>query len=173
MENITIRKAEPGDEKVLAYIQTESWKAAFADILSPEELERCTNVQRAERMYSNVLRNEGCGMAIQFVEHKPHCIAAWGKNRCNLGDAVGELICIHSLQNGWGKGYGSAMMRYVLGELQQANFESVILWVFEANTRARAFYEKHGFVLTPEKKLANGIPELMYRKRMDNSQIMR
>ena len=28
-----IRKAIPGDEKVLAYIQTESWKAAFADIL--------------------------------------------------------------------------------------------------------------------------------------------
>lgn len=38
MDNVFIRKAIPGDEQALAYIQTESWKAAFAGILSPEEL---------------------------------------------------------------------------------------------------------------------------------------
>ena len=166
MDNITIRKAIPGDERVLAYIQTESWKAAFAGILSPEELERCTNLQKAEQMYHSVLRREGCNMAIEFVADQPHCIAAWGKNRCDLGDTVGELICIHSLQNNWAKGYGSAMMEYVLAKLQQANYESVILWVFEENSRARKFYEKNGFESTEHKKLANGIAELMYMKKI-------
>ena len=104
-------------------------------------------------------------MAIEFVDGKPHCIAAWGKNRCDLGETVGELICIHSLQINWAKGYGSAMMEYVLTQLQQANYESVILWVFEENIRARKFYEKHGFELTEQKKLANGIAELMYMKK--------
>ena len=94
MADISIRRAIPGDEQVLAYIQTESWKAAFADILSPEELERCTDIQKAEQMYHNVLRRDGCNMAIEFVDGKPHCIAAWGKNRCDLGDTVGELICM-------------------------------------------------------------------------------
>ena len=164
MDNVTIREAVTGDEKILAHIQTESWKAAFADILSPEELARCTNLQIAEQMYHSVLRREGCNMAIELAENQPHCIAAWGKNRCDLGDTVGELICIHSLQNGWGKGYGSAMMQYVLAQLQQEGYESVILWVFEANTRARKFYEKHGFRLTEQKKLSNGIAELMYMK---------
>ena len=166
MDNVKIRKAIPGDEQVLAYIQTESWKAAFLDILSPEELERCTNLQKAEQMYYGVLRRDGCNMAIELVDGKPHCIAAWGKNRCDLGDTVGELICIHSLQNNWAKGYGSAMMEYVLAQLQQANYESVILWVFEDNKRARKFYEKHGFELTEQKKMANGIAELMYMKKI-------
>ena len=166
MADISIRRAIPGDEQVLAYIQTESWKAAFAGILSPKELERCTDIQKAEQMYHNVLRRDGCNMAIEFVDGKPHCIAAWGKNQCDLGDTVGELICIHSLQNNWAKGYGSAMMEYVLAQLQQANYESVILWVFEENTRARKFYEKHGFELTEQKKLANSIAELMYRKKL-------
>ena len=166
MDNVKFRKAIPGDEQVLAYIQTESWKAAFVDILSPEELERCTNLEKAEQMYHNVLRRDGCNMAIEFVDGKPHCIAAWGKNRCDLGDTVGELICIHSLQNNWAKGYGSAMMEFVLAQLQQAQYESVILWVFEDNTRARKFYEKHGFELTGQKKPANGIAELMYKKRL-------
>ena len=166
MDNVKIRKAIPGDEQVLAYIQTESWKAAFVDILSPEELERCTNLQKAEQMYHSILRREDCNLAIEFVDEHPHCIAAWGKNRCDLGDAVGELICIHSLQNNWAKGYGSAMMEYVLAQLQQVNYESVILWVFEDNKRARKFYEKHGFELTEQKKLTNGIAELMYRKKL-------
>ena len=166
MDDVKIRKAIPGDEQVLAYIQTESWKAAFVDILSPQELERCTNLQKAEQMYHGVLRREGCNMAIELVNDHPHCIAAWGTNRCELGDAVGELICIHSLQNNWAKGYGSAMMEFVLAQLQQAQYESVILWVFEDNTRARKFYEKHGFELTGQKKPANGIAELMYKKHL-------
>ena len=58
------------------------------------------------------------------------------------------------------------MMEYVLTQLQQANYESVILWVFEENIRARKFYEKHGFELTEQKKLANGIAELMYMKKI-------
>ena len=166
MDNVFIRKAIPGDEQVLAYIQTESWKAAFAGILSPEELVRCTNQEKAEQMYHSILWREGCNMAIEFVDGKPHCIAAWVKNRCDLSDTVGELICIHSLQNNWAKGYGSAMMEYVLAQLQQANYESVILWVFEENSRARKFYEKHGFELTEQKKQANGIAELMYMKKI-------
>lgn len=165
--SVNIRRAEPGDEEILAHIQTQSWKAAFADILDKNELERCTNIERVKQMYHNVLKREGCNVAIEYVEDKPHCIAAWGKNRCGLGDAVGELICIHSLQNGWRKGYGSAMMQHVLAQLREENYASVILWVFEANTRARAFYEKHGFKLTGQEKLANGIVELMYRKNLE------
>ena len=166
MDDVIIRKAIPGDEQVLAYIQTESWKAAFASILSPEELVRCTNLEKAEQMYHSILCREDCNMAIELVNAQPHCIAAWGTNRCDLGDTVGELICIHSLQNNWAKGYGSAMMEYVLAQLQQAQYESVILWVFKDNKRARKFYEKHGFELTEQKKLANGIAELMYMKKI-------
>ena len=169
MDKITIRNAVCGDERVLAYIQTESWKAAFAGILPPDELERCTNLQKAEDMYCGILRREGCHMAIEFIDDRPHCIAAWGKNRCDLGDTVGELICIHSLQDNWAKGYGSAMMDYVLAVLQQQGYDSVILWVFEANTRARKFYEKHGFSLTEEKKMINDIAEVMYMRNLNAS----
>ena len=166
MDNVKIRKATPGDEQVLAYIQTESWKAAFVDILSPEELERCTNLEKAEQMYHSVLYHEGCNLAVELVNDQRHCIAAWGTNRCDLGNTVGELICIHSLQNNWAKGYGSAMMEYVLAQLQQVNYESVILWVFEDNKRARKFYEKHGFELTGQTKAYIGITEVMYRKKL-------
>lgn len=164
MDNIIIRKAVPGDEVVLAEIHTESWKAGFGDILFREELEKATDFQRVAGNYRNVLQREDSNMAIALVDEKPHCFAAWGKNRWGLGDAVGELICIHSLPDNWGKGYGSVMMRYVLDQLRQQRYESVALWVFETNNRARRVYEKHGFVLTDQKKKTWSVPELLYVK---------
>ena len=53
-----------------------------------------------------------------------------------------------------------------LAHLQQQKYESVILWVFEANLRARKFYEKHGFTLTGQKKLERSAPEVMYMKSL-------
>ena len=43
---IHIRRAESGDEACLAHVQTESWKAAFADIVQADLLAACTNAER-------------------------------------------------------------------------------------------------------------------------------
>ncbi len=60
-----IRRAVPGDEAALAFIQTESWKAAFHQILSPELLKKLTNVEQSEEMYRRLLHTGG--MAIFFL----------------------------------------------------------------------------------------------------------
>lgn len=164
--NISVRNAVPGDERILAQIQTESWKTAFADILSPEELQRCTVMENAVQMYHSVLQQKVCSLAIEYVSEQPHCIAAWGKNRCDLEESVGELICIHGMPKNWAKGYGSVMMKYVLEQLKKEGYKSVILWVFEANIRARKFYEKHGFELTEHKRQTNGTWEIMYMRSL-------
>ena len=39
------------------------------------------------------------------------------------------------------QGYGSMLLRFA-----QSRQDELSLWTFEANARARAFYEKHGFV---------------------------
>lgn len=46
-----IREAHQGDELSLAYIQTESWKAAFLDILPDEILQKAADRNRAAAMY--------------------------------------------------------------------------------------------------------------------------
>lgn len=164
MANITLKKAHKGDEKILAYIQTESWKAAFSEILPPEELTRYTELQKTEEMYKRVLEKGQVQMLIEFVDGTPHGIAAWSQNRQDANPRSAELICIHSLQDKWRRCYGSVMMQHLLAEMKQAGYTEVILWVFEANLRARNFYEKHGFILTDRKKQDFGPTEVMYRK---------
>lgn len=164
--NITIRKAKLGDEKILAYIQTESWKTAFTDIISAEDMEKCTDIAKAEAMYENVLKSGYAEVSILKIDGKPHCIAAWSKSRNPQFSDCAELICIHSLSDNRGKGYGSMMMNYIIDEIKNSGYNSVLLCVFEKNTRARTFYEKHGFELTDNTQTTYGAVEVMYRKNL-------
>ena len=164
--NITIRKAKLGDEKILAYIQIESWKSAFADIISAEDMKRCTDIEKAEAMYENILKSGCAEMSILEIDGTPHCIAAWSKARNPQFSDCAELICIHSLNENRGKGYGSMMMNHILKEIQDSEYDSVILWVFEKNTRARRFYENHGFELTDNTQISYDAVEVMYRKEL-------
>lgn len=162
----SIERVKLGDEVTLAHIQTESWKAAFKDILSPEVLTKYANADKATMMYRRLLeQNIGKGYLLK-VEEKPHCIAWWDATREKDMPGYAELICIHSLPNQWRKGYGSKMMDTVLHDIAIAGYRKVMLWVFKENTRARQFYEKHGFRTTGKEKSGIESTEICYEKKL-------
>lgn len=162
----TIEPVKPGDETALAYIQTKSWKAAFGDIIPAEVLTQYTQLEPAISMYRRLLEaGIGHGYLLK-VEGQPHCIAWWDAARDEDMPGYGELICIHSLENHWRQGYGSRMMETVLRDAAAAGYEKILLWVFEANTRARRFYESHGFTATEKRKVSFGAVELCYEKQL-------
>jgi len=49
---------------------------------------------------------------------------------------------MHTLPESRGTGLGAAMLTTVLNQIGN---QPVFLWAFKENTRARRFYEKHGF----------------------------
>ena len=153
--NATIRRVRPGDEGTLAHIQSESWKAAFAGIISAETLAQHTDVERLTAMYRRLLdAGKGNGYLLS-VAARPHAA-----RDAELAGAA-ELICIHSLPDNWRRGYGSCMMDRVLKEMQAAGYGRAVLWVFRDNLRARAFYEAKGFSLTDMAKPAFGAEEVL------------
>ena len=137
-----IRKVKEGDASILAYIQTESWKSAFINILSKEDLEKYTNIDRATDMYEKLLNKKIGNGFILSVDNIPHCITYWDKARDEQMEEYAEIICIHSLSKNWGKVYGTKMMEHILSEIKIAGFNEVVLWVFKDNKRACKFYEK-------------------------------
>ena len=161
---INIRKVKVDHANTLAFIQTESWKSAFNRILSKEDLDRYTDVNRAITLYSKLL-NENIGNGfILTIDENPHCIAYWDKTRNDEMEGYSEIICIHSLCDNWGKGYGTEMINHILSDIKNSGFNKVMLWVFKENHRARKFYEKHGFVLTEKSKNFSNAIEVMYCK---------
>lgn len=162
----TIEKVKLGDESLLAYIQTESWKSGFKNILDPDTLTKCTNIDKATAMYKRLLeQNIGNGYLLR-VDGNPHCIAWWDAARDSDMVGYAELICIHSLSDNWRKGYGSKMMETVLNDIKNAGYSKVMLWVFEENERARCFYEKHGFETEGKIKPNIEPKEICYEKNL-------
>ena len=165
--NTYIRRVQKGDETVLAYIQTESWKAAFSDLLDAETLARNTDFSKSVRMFRHLLEeNIGNGYLL-FVEEKPHCMAYWDAARDKEFAGKAELISIHSLKENRRKGYGRRMMDYVLKEIRAAGYSGVVLWVFRDNVPARAFYEAGGFHWTGTEKKALGTTLVLYSLRIE------
>lgn len=159
---VCIRKVSLGDEGQLAYIQIESWKAAFGDILDQATLDQYTEFKRIEDMYRQLLEEHTGNGYILELDHQAHCMAWWDQARDSDKLGKAELICLHSLPNNWGKGYGSLMMSKVLQEIREAGYDQVILWVFAENDRARRFYQHHGFSETGESKRSWDCQELCY-----------
>ncbi len=164
MTSVSIRPAKPGDEKILAHIQVESWKSAFEEILSKEDLVRYTDLAKAEAMYRHVLEQGAHQISIETIDGQPHAIAAWGPDREGSNPRTAELICIHSLPGNWHKGYGAQLMDHVLDQMRESGYSDVVLWVFEQNIRARKFYEKLGFCACEPTRLNFGAMERLYRK---------
>lgn len=167
MNKVRLRRAEAGDEEILAYIQSESWKSAFSGILPPEVLKEYTDRCKLEAMYQRVLCQKEIRVVMELVAEKPHCIAAWSKSRDSACGDAAELICIHSLPDGRRRGYGSVVLRAVLEEMAEHGYAKAILWVFAENTDARKFYEKHGFQKTDRRQNHFGSMEIMYEKILE------
>ena len=165
MADWEISHGQPGDEASFALIQTESWKAAFQDILDAQTLARYTQLDRATAMYRRLLEQHiGHGYLLR-VDGQPHGIAWWDRSR-DGADFGAELICIHSLPGNWRKGYGSRMMEAVLGDMKAAGFTKATLWVFQENRRARQFYEAHGFAPNGMAKGGFDATEICYEKAL-------
>lgn len=157
-----IRKVKQGDEAVLAYIQTESWKAAFKTILPEDVLTRCTNYDKAKQMYQRLLEEKKGNGYLLEINGKGHCIAWWDAAREENMPDYAEIICIHSLQENWRRGFGSRMMDRLLEDIANAGYGNTMLWVFEENERARKFYEAKGFRKSEKSKTSLNTLEVMY-----------
>ena len=159
-----IRNVRPGDEDSLAYVQTESWKAAFREIVPADILAECTALESTAAIYRRIL-DEGFGNGyLMELDGKPHCIAWWSVARDANMAGYAELICLHSLQENWHKGYGRAMMERVLADVKKAGYEKLVLWVFENNTRAIQFYKSFGFEPSGRRRPSLSAVEEMYSK---------
>lgn len=165
LADCTIESGKLGEEEIFAHIQTESWKAAFRDILDEQTLERCTRIEKATAMYRRLF-TQGIGHGYLLrVGGKPHCIAWWDAAR-DGEEGSAELICIHSLPDNWGKGYGTKMIEAVLSDIRAAGYSRVVLWVFEENRRARRFYEACGFAPNGRVKTGLGAVEVCCEKNL-------
>ena len=154
-----IRRATPADAPAIAAVQARTWRHAFADIVDPE---RMPNVEdQAPRWVAHL--EVGGEVHVWDQDGRVVGFATAGPDRDHTG--VGELYAIYVDPPAQGAGVGSALLAAAEQSLRDAGHREAILWTFEANGLARAFYERHGWELVDGQQ--DGLaPEVRYRRSL-------
>jgi len=147
-----IRRALPENAFDYAVNHIACWRAAYNGILSDEYLDSM-DVEKMAEINQRILGEPGL-YKCYYVEHNGKMIGRLVINKSRDEDKVdaGEIAAMYLLGEYWGKGYGREMMDFSLSELKRMGHNEVILWVLEANNRARLFYEKCGFTFDGTRK---------------------
>lgn len=149
-----VRNAEFADMKQLGHIMSVSFKTAFQDFVSQQTLDACAREDHCAALLEGLYRDG----KMHFLIGENSGMLCWQET-----EAGAEIVAIHSLPESWGTGLGHAMLTQALNQIGE---RTVFLWAFRDNTRARRFYEKHGFHWDGSERVSefDGAPEVRYVK---------
>ena len=149
-----VTDASFADMALAANIMVTSFRTAFAAFVSPETMAACTDPDNCRTMLESIFRSG----TMRFLMGRDRGFLCWQDT-----PEGAEIAAIHSLPESWGTGLGHAMLTEAL---RQIGDRPVYLWAFKENTRARRFYEKHGFRFSGDERVSefDGAIEVLYIK---------
>lgn len=155
-----LRQAAAADASVMSRIYAASWKVAFRGNVPDGYLDGLSEAHWIP-FFEKTLTEGSLSAKLIFDKETAVGAVAYGPARTELpaggslagngGDysAFGEVASLYLLPDYYDKGYGRELLESVRDELLE-DYEGVYLWVLRENERARAFYEKLGFVSTED-----------------------
>ncbi|MEA2229694.1 MAG: hypothetical protein QOF04_3324 [Solirubrobacteraceae bacterium] len=158
-----IRTATVEDAAAIATIQAHGWRHAYADIVAPEDMHEASEM---EPRWRERLVDPDIGARVFAQDGVVAGFATFGASREDDAAArTGELYALYVEPAAQGAGVGSALLQDAVGALVELTFVDATLRTFEANGLARAFYERHGWVLDPPVE-AGDPPTVRYRRAL-------
>ena len=154
-----VRRAGEGDAEGLVRAHEAAWDATIAPIAGAQLAELAPLDARIEQARASLADPTATGRA--WVAERDGEIVGMA----TAGD--GELRNLYVAPAAWGTGAARELMRTALGWLAAGGADEAVLWVGEANARARRFYEREGWTADGETRASPlGPPEVRYRRAL-------
>jgi GNAT superfamily N-acetyltransferase len=142
---VTISEAQGSDAGRIAALHVAAWRWAYKDIL-PEEYLAGLDVEQRTVMWQGALQTPAIKVWLALLGDELAGFAATGPSRdMGAGTSTGELGALYVWEDRTRMGVGSALLAACVKDLHGRGFHPLTAWSFEKNTRAQAFYEKHGW----------------------------
>jgi GNAT superfamily N-acetyltransferase len=146
---VAIREARPGDARAIAEIHVEGWRWGYRDILPGEHLDGLS-IDEREAVWLQGLTDPTPGTARFVAVDDGHVVGFVGTGPAEDDFAppppdAAEVYAIYLLEEVQGMGVGRALIDRATEAMRANGSEHAVLWVFEANDRARRFYEAAGW----------------------------
>ena len=163
--SFTIRPATPDDAVAISAVQTNARQQAYADIMSPRELEAMAEAVTPQ-LWAARLR-EAIGWGLVAVEDGTVVGFVYV---CPSGEGlrgVGDLVALHVDPVHQGAGVGGRLLEAGLEVLARQGFSTYVLWVLERNESAIRFYRQRGW--SPDGHRHRDVGGIFLRFVLDNN----
>lgn len=140
-----VRAAVPADAHDVAGVHVRSWRSAYAGLIAQEYLDglepdivagRYAFGRMGLRLPSTVVAVDGCTIC-------GFATTGW----CRDADLpnCGELLALYVDPGHLRTGVGRSLITAARERLRRVGVTQAVLWVLDANVRARQFYERDGW----------------------------
>ncbi|HEY3111992.1 MAG TPA: GNAT family N-acetyltransferase [Chloroflexota bacterium] len=168
-----IRAASPDDAPALGRLHVRAWQWAYRGMLPDDYLDGLADqTGRREAMWRQVIGELQADQPLWVAEDEGQVVGL-----CNTAPArdgppgTAELLSIYLEPDVVGTGVGAALMRQALADMRARGYRAALLWVLDANDRARRFYEHFGWrpdgTVKEEQLWGAPVCEVRYRIALD------
>ena len=144
---IVVRPAGVADAEAVARVRIASWRGAYRGIVPDAVLDGLDLATETDR-WRGRLAPGSPAWTLVAVDEAPGRLsgvagfASAGAARGNDEAGLGEVWAISVAPHRQREGIGRVLLGTAVDRLAALGFAELILWVFEANAGARAFYER-------------------------------
>lgn len=138
-----VRIAVPEDSEIVGEVHSKAWKSAYRGIFPDDYIDADTASKRTEEFLDGIMDDKCTYFLLEEAGRAAGIVKTREENNTL------EIESIYILDEYRGKGTGGQFMDYIK---TYKHFDSIFLWVLEANEKARRFYENNGFVLTGDSR---------------------
>jgi GNAT superfamily N-acetyltransferase len=142
-----VRDARIQDAPAIADVNVRSWQAAYRGLMPDSYLDALSGEEDTARWQRAIAESTRRGRPVLVVEDGAGAVVGYAVVGADVDEpSLGLVFLMYVGPERWGTGAGHALMEASIERLRGAGFGRAVLWVLEANARARRFYEREGWV---------------------------
>lgn len=170
-----VRLAAVEDASAIARVQIAAWRAAYADIVPAQFLASLDVGERADRWRTRIGPTADAGAPTFVALDTTDAVRGFAHSGPIRDDDLSpegraEVYTVYVDPVAWRHGIGSTLMTAVEDFWRPSGIRELVLWAFEDNPAARAFYVRLGYALDGTHKIddfgGTRIAEVRFRRRL-------
>ncbi|HXH15852.1 MAG TPA: GNAT family N-acetyltransferase [Sphingomonas sp.] len=144
-----LRRAGPGDAPALSLVASATFLDTYASVLAGADIIAHCTTKNSIAVFETWLADPRTIVTLAEYEpgHAPigYSVLTAPDFPIDTSETDTELRRIYLMKQAQGSGLGAALMTRVLDDAGAQGHQRILLGVWDQNTRAHAFYERHGF----------------------------